>query len=102
MPADSLCSIRDSIDFAKKLGPDYVSFNMFSPRKFTLLSEEKPPADNSILRKYIKKGYLQFYMMPGYLIRRLLNIHSFYELAGLLFMGIRLLVNMVGIKENRV
>ncbi len=80
-------SVKESIRFIHLLKPDYVSFNIFYPRKSSRLSQEPPPDNLKLLQKYIRKGYLQFYLSPSYLASKLLGIRSVYEFNNLLYMG---------------
>jgi len=92
---ESPASVKKSIRFIHLLKPDYVSFNIFYPRKSSWLSQESPPDNLILLQKYIRKGYLQFYLSPFYLAKKLLGIRSLYEFSNLLYMGKMLCRNLV-------
>jgi len=92
---ESPSSVKESIRFIRLLKPDYVSFNIFHPRKSSRLSHESPPDNLKLLHKDIRKGYFQFYMSPFYLAKKLMGIRSLYELGNLLYMGKMLCRNLV-------
>lgn len=94
LPNENPYSTARSIRFAKRLNPDYVSFNIFSPRKYSLLSNQNGP-DVRALSKLINIGYIQFYLRPGYIINRLLKVRTFFELKNLFYMGISLMRNVI-------
>lgn len=103
-PGETEKSILATIDFAKKIDPDYASFNIPVPRAKTKIRQEMIK-DNPFYQKnqavdqtgsFIikgtgkvstkklialrKKAILEFYLRPSYLIRRILQIRSFYQL----------------------
>jgi len=103
-PGESEDSVLQTIAFAKKINPDYASFNVPIPRAGTQLRREmikiNPTAGKALpvdqsgsfivggtdqipkerLIALRRKAILEFYLRPGYLIRRLTKIHTFYEL----------------------
>jgi tRNA A37 methylthiotransferase MiaB len=75
-----------TIEFAKELNPDYVSFNIASPYPGTEFYEivkdqvkgDFPESyhgiyDQEFLKKMAKKGFIQFYLRPKYILSRILN-----------------------------
>ena len=93
MPEDTRESIYKTIDFVKKINPNYALYSLATPypgtrfynetfkknlidindwSKFTLLDPVLKTIDcsSSELRKIQKKAYLKFYLRPGYLVRQ--------------------------------
>lgn len=93
MPEDTHKSINQTIDFVKKLNPNYALFSLATPypgtrfynetfkknlikikdwSKFTLIDPVLETIDCSSqeLRKIQKKAFLKFYLRLGYLIRQ--------------------------------
>ena len=108
LPGQDREAIRGTLDLALELDPDFVSFNVFVPRKGTAVRGELGgPEDDSIaldqtgdmvnvshcevtpgelkvLRDQAVRG---FYMRPGYVWRRLIGIRTPYDLKVLIKMG---------------
>jgi len=106
-PTETEDDVNKTIDFALELDPDFVHITITSPFPdtplYALALEEnvikrdvwrefaKNPTKEFIaphwnrelsdetLHKLIKKAYKKFYMRPGYIIRRLLELRSFSE-----------------------
>lgn len=95
LPEESLNSIRASINSIEELRPDYISFNIFRPRKLSSLSLEKSTPNANVLNKYIRRAYLKYYLHPRYLLNRLSNMTSLHEFSNLFYMGRTLCRNLV-------
>ena len=95
LPDESLNSVRASINSIEELRPDYISLNIFSPRKLSSLSLEKSTPNANILNKYIRRAYLKYYLHPRYLLNRLSNMTSLYEFSNVFYMGRTLCRNLV-------
>ncbi|MFC2061701.1 B12-binding domain-containing radical SAM protein [Elusimicrobiota bacterium] len=95
LPEEPAGSAKESMAFSRKIRPDYVSYNIYSPRKGSSLAAQAPAGQNSQLRNCINKGYFRFYLRPGYIFSRLSKIRSFYELKNLLYMGKMLASNII-------
>ena len=93
MPEDTKKSIKKTIDFVKKLNPNYSLYSLATPypgtrfynetfkknlinikdwSKYTLLDPVLQTVDctSKELRSIQKKAFLKFYLRPGYLIRQ--------------------------------
>jgi radical SAM superfamily enzyme YgiQ (UPF0313 family) len=91
LPGETKETIRETIDFAKTTNADYVEFYPATPYPGTeffdiavrdgLMTDvdwddyqysdtvmKLPEVDGSELRKMIKRGYLEYYLRPGYLV----------------------------------
>lgn len=106
----------ETIEFAKSLKPDYVQFSILSPFAGTKLYRDavqtgtyreidaRNPVDKDLkravvisdnwdeekFRKILYEAYKRFYLGPGYLIKRLLCVHSQKELFKLFKWGLRI------------
>ncbi len=114
-PGETRQSINDTIDLACSLNLDYASFNIVNPRFGTSLrktviekgsiyenildtesSFSKPvwknqPVSNDNLLCLKKYAVRKFYLRPGYLFKRLLNIKTFHETKNLFAEAVELL-----------
>ena len=114
LPEDTEKSIQDTMKFAREISPDFVSYNVAVPRAGTELktiSEREglcvdgvdpdqagdtvsmktrhlSPSQVSALKK---KAVRDFYMRPGYLIKRLKSVRSYDELKSQVKEGFSLL-----------
>jgi len=84
LPEETEEEMRQTIEFAKELNPDYVSFNVASPYPGTEFynmvegqteglfptSYEGLP-NEKFLKKMAKKGFVEFYLRPNYILSRL-------------------------------
>lgn len=95
LPGESMETVKESIKSVKELDPDYVSFNIFKPRKGSLLSLKNSSDNIGVLDKHIRRGYIKFYLRPGYLIKRILKMRSLYELNNIFYMGSILCRNLI-------
>ncbi len=106
LPGDTRESAIETINFAKKLNPDLVVFNILVPvagakifemaqeknlinredyTKYVSLSNQKPPVLMSELTadelvELQKKAFKEFYFRPLYISRRLMNLRSIEEI----------------------
>lgn len=104
LPEDTEATILETIQFAKDIEPDYVSFNIYVPRMHTtlrktvltkgLVSEDVRLMDQSgtfcvtgttylSSREVLalqKKAIKEFYLRPNYLIKRIKEIKSLFHL----------------------
>ncbi|MFH0978866.1 MAG: radical SAM protein [Candidatus Woesearchaeota archaeon] len=103
-PMESAETIRRTVEFAKKVNPTLVSFNILTPypgtkifedfnrRKLILTREwsaldqsqatviETEHLSNDELEKYMKWAYKKFYYRPKYALERISRIKSIYDL----------------------
>jgi len=103
-PMESEGTIKRTIEFAKKINPTLVSFNILTPypgtkvfedlnKRNLILTKEWSAIDqskatviktehlsNEQLQKFMKLAYKKFYYRPSYAIERLINIRSFYDI----------------------
>ncbi len=102
-PGETRETIRQTIDFAKKLNPDIVLFNITTPYPGTQMFDwaesngyltthdwrdydlanvvmELPTVDKQALETAYRRAYREFYFRPAYLLKRLLNIRSFEDI----------------------
>ena len=93
MPEDTKESIKQTIDFVKKLNPNYALYSLATPypgtrfytdtfkknlitikdwSKYTLLNPVLETIDCSSqeLREFQKKAFIKFYLRPNYLVRQ--------------------------------
>jgi len=115
-PGENRDSIRSTINFAKELDCDFVSFDFAMPDFGTRLREEmidsnlipsdflygwdpskEPlfPVDNLSIRDLIKlrdKAYREFYLRPAYIKKRIFGLNSAQELKDLVKGGMSLLL----------
>jgi len=95
-------TMRDTIDFAKKINPAYVMFTIATPYPFThlyALAEEQKLVDANYWRDFtlgkrkdrlpyfvpdaedwIRTAYREFYFRPSYVLRSLLSVRSLQKL----------------------
>lgn len=102
-PGETYQTIIETIAFSKKIGLDYSSFNLASPRfgtQFRKIAIEKGWTDrnqivvessrgSSVLKKQAvspqeleelrTKAIREFYLRPGYLFKRLIDIRNFQD-----------------------
>lgn len=105
LPGDSEASIRKTIDFAKRLDPEFASFTVATPDYGTRLRDEciehgwiEPGNDNfdstdtaiidygSIsperIRALHRIAVREFYLRPGYIWRQILRVRSLADFTG--------------------
>lgn len=116
-PEETEGSILNTIEFSKRLNPDYAAFNVPIPRAGTglrkeeissnLIADELLPLDQTgsfveISTKQLsaerlaslrKRAVREFYLRPGYIAGRILSIRSFAELKNNISDAIALLQN---------
>jgi len=112
LPDDTEADVLATIEFAKRLGTDYASFNVPVPRMGTSLRAEAireglVEADEmkmdqsgtyavmgsrhlskSQVERLVRKALLGFYLRPSYLLRRVLSIRSVYDVVRYLRSGL--------------
>ena len=109
----------ETIDFAKKLNPDFCHFAIFQPFPSTAIYAEglkegkysydywlkfarKPQRDfqpelwienvpEEEMRALVAKAYREFYLRPSYITKKLLQVRSFDELARKMRTGLYLI-----------
>ncbi|MBN1384652.1 MAG: cobalamin-dependent protein [Elusimicrobia bacterium] len=106
-PLETIDTLNKTLKFAKELPLDYAHFNKFVPFPGTeiyknLVSKGNKPDFNgssstlnhdalvyipeginkSEYRRFLDKAYKEFYLRPGYILRRLMSIRTPQELAG--------------------
>lgn len=104
LPDDRKETIMETIRFAKEIEPDYASFNVYVPRMHTMLRREalekglvSPEvqvmdqtgtfgvagtnylSSNEVL-KLKEKAVKEFYLRPGYLVKRIKGINSLFDI----------------------
>ncbi|MDP2909512.1 MAG: radical SAM protein, partial [bacterium] len=118
-PSETEEEILATINFAKKLNPDFVHFTILTPYPATDLYrfgletgvikydywkefaqtpslDFSPPVWEEIfskdeLNKLLKKAYRSFYFRPGYVLKRLREVSSFKEFLAKAGMALKLL-----------
>lgn len=117
IPPETYEDEMHTIEFAKRLKPDYVQFSILSPFAGTKLYRDavqagtyqeidvRNPMDKDLkravvisdnwdevkLRKILYEAYKRFYLRPEYLIKRLLRVRGQRELFKLFKGGLRIL-----------
>ncbi len=102
-PGETRETIRQTIDFSKKLNPDIVLFNITTPYPGTRMFDwaktrgylttydwrdydlakvvmDLPTIERRFLEAAYKRAYRGFYLRPAYLLKRLLNIRSIEDI----------------------
>lgn len=104
LPDDNESTITETIEFAKEIEPDYASFNVYVPRMHTKLRKEvleKGLVSPDVLvmdqtgtfsvagtnyltidevLKLKERAVKEFYLRPGYLLKRVKGINSFFDI----------------------
>lgn len=115
LPGETEESIYKTVEFAKVLNPDFVSFNIATPRIGTTMRQEAiekgytdpeiDVLDNSVAFPVINTPMLSakrlwelrnwairsFHLRPGYILSRLFKVRSIYELETLFLDGFSLI-----------
>jgi anaerobic magnesium-protoporphyrin IX monomethyl ester cyclase len=89
--------MRATVRLAKELDASFASFNVATPYPGTRFYEQVKNdlggdfdrydarrsvyGDRALLERYIKKGYREFYLRPGYVWRRLRRVRSWGDLG---------------------
>jgi len=115
MPGETDQTIRKTFSFVRKIKPSTVTYGIMTPYPGTEIYREVLAADPSFgdgthinarsihtnasfskvfsnipqrkLERYVRNGYMKFYMRPEYIARRLLRINDVDELRRLVFAG---------------
>ena len=82
-PSETKRDMQETVRFAKKLNPDYISFRMAIAYPNTKLSKREGIKQNHFplriypghlereLKGVVRRAYLEFYLRPSYIVRRL-------------------------------
>jgi len=125
-PTETKEDILETIKFAKKLNPDFVQITLLTPFPATRLYQQaldekvfkndywrefaKNPQkgiktkywtkelSNEELQNLLSYAYKQFYVRPGYIMRRLLKVRSFSELMRKIRAGLK----VIRLKKNAI
>ncbi|MBU0480956.1 MAG: B12-binding domain-containing radical SAM protein [Proteobacteria bacterium] len=106
-PAETPESLQKTLDFAKELDLDFAHFNKFVPFPGTTFYQQltsqgynfdfsgasstldhdaliyvPPDVPVDWYKKFLERSYKEFYLRPGYMIRRLLSMRSWPEFRG--------------------
>lgn len=116
LPGETRETLLETIAFSKKIGLDYASFNLATPRFGTLfrktaiekgwVDEQQIGVESSKGRSVLKnqeispeelgalraKAVREFYLRPSYLIKRLMDIRSFQDFKNQLLEAVSLFV----------
>ena len=103
LPGETVESIKNTINFSKRIGIDYASFNIAVPRFGTSFRKDllkKGLVDEKVIKmdsaktkpnwqnleisndeifELHRKAVRSFYLRPIYIINRLMNTKTFYE-----------------------
>lgn len=103
LPEETEEEMKQTIEFAKELNPDYVSFNVASPypgTDFYNIIESNAKAlfptsyeelyNEEFLKKMAKKGFIEFYLRPNYILPKV------FKDPKLLLRQFRLFLRFVG------
>lgn len=86
LPGETVAQMRQTIRFARRLSPDYVSFHLFTPYPCTVAFQELgEPAEplfptssgqhsEEELSRLVKRAMLEFYMRPAFALRYARNV----------------------------
>ena len=118
LPGETFESVKRTVDYAIKLGCDYASFNIAEAPLGTKLRDEaikkglidsKKQASFLAFQAYIPEGLTfediiqwrdyavkRFYLRPGYIIKRLFSIRTFYEFIKNIKEGLALIKSVIG------
>ena len=115
MPGETDKTVKQTFDFVRKIKPSTVTYGIMTPYPGTDIYREVMSVDPSFgdgthinagsihtdascskvfsdipknkLERYVREGYMKFYMRPEYIISRLLKIRDVDELRRLFFAG---------------
>jgi radical SAM superfamily enzyme YgiQ (UPF0313 family) len=103
LPEETEEEMEQTIEFSKELNPDYVSFNVASPypgtgfydiiennNKILFPTSYEGLYNEKFLKKMTKKGFIEFYLRPNYILSKL------FRNPKLLFRQFRLFLRFVG------
>jgi len=109
IPGENVGTIKKSMHFIRKIDPTIVTYGVLIPYKGTelfqnlfnnnnqaniaiqnnapesVLSEYLTDFSLAALQKYVRKCYLNFYLRPGYLLKRLMHCSSLAEFNRIIF-----------------
>jgi anaerobic magnesium-protoporphyrin IX monomethyl ester cyclase len=68
---------------ALELAPDYISVNIFRPRRGSTMHGMPPPAQAGRLRAESRRMQAQFYLRPSYLLGQLSRMESLEQFKGM-------------------
>ena len=84
LPTETAEDMKMTIDFAKEINPDYISFHVATPYPGTKLYESVKDEvkglfptsyegmyNEPFIKKMTRKAFLEFYLRPGYIFSRL-------------------------------
>ncbi|MEK6964505.1 MAG: radical SAM protein [Nanoarchaeota archaeon] len=119
LPGESRESVENTIQFSTRIGLDYASFNIATPRfgstfrkdmlhkglvdekKLNVSSMAKPvwkekgaEITNEEIYELQRKANRAFYLRPGWIIKRLISVKTPYELKEHLREGAQVLINL--------
>lgn len=118
-PEDTDETVEATVNLALQLDPDYASFNFAVPRRGTGLRKKEldmeladsdsysmdQSGDNIAmptkslsteeLAEWKKKALSKFYLRPGYVIKRMLNLKTTYEISTSILGGMKVLGNVI-------
>ncbi|MFH1416487.1 MAG: radical SAM protein [Elusimicrobiota bacterium] len=100
LPGEKKNASEESLELAMEIDPDYVSFNIFYPRKKTGLAGIRTGCGSVEVEKAVKTAYKRFYCRPSYIIRKILKVRTFYELKNLILTGYGLGKNILSYKKG--
>ncbi|MDD5070838.1 MAG: radical SAM protein, partial [Candidatus Omnitrophica bacterium] len=115
MPGETDDTVKDTFNFIRKIKPSTVTYGVMTPYPGAQIYKEVVLADPDFgsgthidartihtdasfsgiftnipqrrLEKYVRKGYMRFYLRPGYIGQRILKIRDVNELRRLIFAG---------------
>jgi len=118
-PEETKENVLETIKFMKKLNPDFVQITLLTPfpgtRVYQWALEQKvfkndywkefaknpkpgfktkywtKEISNKDLQKFLTIAYKKFYVRPGYIIKRILNVKSFLELVRKIKAGLKVI-----------
>ena len=125
LPGETAESVKRTIDFSVELNSDYASFNIPVPRMNTplrkesirsgIITEDVDVMDQTgtyvvmrtgelsreELKAFQQEAIRRFYFRPAYLLRRLRNLNSWWEVRSHLTGGLSLLKTLVRYHRDR-
>lgn len=122
LPQDNHCFVRNTIELAKKLNPDYATFYAFTPLPgtealdfykankllerqdwnsidFQQVGVKTEHLSSGDIEGLINRAYRQFYFRPKYILGMLKRINSF-SLIGAIASGVKLIASLLAFDSN--
>ncbi|MCX7716153.1 MAG: radical SAM protein [Endomicrobia bacterium] len=96
LPNERIDAVYKTLDLVFKLRPVYISFNIFTPRKGSVLSNVVlDERYRKLLKKIVRDMYFRYYFSLKYVFERIVSMRSFYEFLSSVYFGFRLVSRLL-------